>query len=152
VRLPQEPASHPALRESSLFVRCVWEVALAVRVVPQFRAKLRLLVPVVSGLVQLVEDLVERLEITIQMSLAIPVPAICRRENTFRRKLIDQPEEFDWFCDGAEEVVILGVVVAESTNELAELGLLDVLVFEDTCGPSDAVVAAEASVPRSRAP
>jgi hypothetical protein len=77
------------------------------------------------------------------MPLAVPVPAISRREDTFRRELINQTEEFGWLLDGTEEVVVLGMVVAESTDELAELRLLDVFIFEDTCGPRDAVVDAE---------
>jgi len=45
--------------------------------------------PSFSGLVQLVEDLAKCLEVTVQMPLAIPVPAISRREDTFRCELID---------------------------------------------------------------
>jgi len=50
------------IRHESRLPRRVREVALVVPVASEFRAKLGLLVPVVSGLVQLVEDLAKCLE------------------------------------------------------------------------------------------
>jgi hypothetical protein len=125
-----EPLRPPAAPDLGLRRR-VREVRLVAAEAAQVLAQLRLFPAVVPGAVHRVEPLSERREVTVEVGLAVPVPAVGRREDSLRRELVDQVEQLARRRERAVEVGVFRVLIAEAAEELAEPLGLDQLVFED---------------------
>jgi hypothetical protein len=118
-----------------------------VRLVPpeaaQVLAQRRLLPAVVPGLVRGVEPRFERLEVAVEVALAVPVPPVGRREDPLRRELADQLEQLTRLWENPIEIGVFGVVVAERAEELAEPLGLDQVVVDQPRRAGDPLVETE---------
>jgi len=82
-------------------------------------------------LIQLVEYSFERVEVALEMALAVTIPAVGSREDAFGCEIVDEIQQLCRLRETPEQVVVFRMVVAELVDELPEVLTLDRLVLED---------------------
>jgi hypothetical protein len=108
------------------------KVAFVLSVSVQLRTQSRLLAPLVSGRVHLVELPFERCVVTIEMGPTVSIPAVSSWKHSLRSKLVDEVEQFARVRYRSEKVSILRVVVGELLEEFLKESLLDYVIFDNS--------------------